>query len=289
MNSLSTFKNTVLFALMCGIAGIFSCESTNSADSRTDSEPEKLVDQWQIEPVFGHWLDSLQLDGAILIYDSGNRTYHTNDSAKSLVGQLPASTFKIPNSMIALESGVATSDTMLIPWDGQDRMFDSWEADMTLRQAYRRSCLPCYQDLVRQMGSKIIRKYLTQFDYPGMRFDSTDYDQFWVQGDSRINPVEQIGFLRRFNNRELNISTRTDSLMREIMRIDEFRGQAVWAKTGWSIQDDQNNGWYVGFLEGEKGPVYFAVNISPKEGFDMGQFSWRRISLAKIGLTHLLD
>ncbi|MEO1714962.1 MAG: hypothetical protein AAFU60_16645, partial [Bacteroidota bacterium] len=60
MNSLSTFKNTVLFALMCGIAGIFSCESTNSADSKKDSEPEKSVDQWQIEPVFGHWLDSQQ-------------------------------------------------------------------------------------------------------------------------------------------------------------------------------------------------------------------------------------
>ena len=59
-------------------------------------------------------------------------------------GHIPASTFKIPNTLIALEEGVIKDQFEVIKWDGVVRQYAPWNADQTLATAFSRSCVWCY-------------------------------------------------------------------------------------------------------------------------------------------------
>ena len=62
-----------------------------------------------------------------------------SDKNRSGEAMLPASTFKIPNSLIALETGVvADPDKEVFKWDGVKRSIEPWNKDHTLRTRDRR-------------------------------------------------------------------------------------------------------------------------------------------------------
>lgn len=231
-------------------------------------------------------IESAQLEGAILIYDESKNTFYSNDFDWAETGQLPASTFKIPNSLIVIETGTLQDASDTIRWYGDERMFDSWEEDMTLKSAFFRSCLPCYQQLTRKMGLANMKKYTSAFAYGKMAFDSTSFDSFWVEGDSKISQFQQIEFLKKFYHSQLPISKRTETIVKNMIRepLGEYQ---LSAKTGWSIQNEIDNGWYVGFLEASDNTYYFATNVSPGNGFDRKKFSAIRKEVTLSGLRAL--
>ncbi len=228
---------------------------------------------YQVEASFIEIMESSKLLGTILIYDQEADTFYSNDFEWAKKGQLPASTFKIPNSIIALESGVVSTDSTIITWDGEPRRMKAWETDLSLKEAFLRSCLPCYQKLARQVGLDQMKNLSSKLDYGHLEFDSTDFDSFWVQGESKISPFEQIDFLERLADSELPISDRTDQLIKKIMILDEGDEYVIRAKTGWSIVENHNNGWFVGYLSKDDRKYFFATNVEPGEGFDMDDFA----------------
>jgi len=133
-------------------------------------------------------MDSSDLRGAILLYDLEADTYYSNDFGESKKGQLPASTFKITNSIIALETAVVENDSSLFRWNGEDRMLEVWEQDLTLRKAFHYSCVPCYQEIARKIGATRMNRYLDTLNYGTVEVDSTNIDRFWLQGEYRIMP-----------------------------------------------------------------------------------------------------
>ena len=88
-----------------------------------------------VKSEFGNILDSLKVKGAILIYDLKNKTYYSNDFSWTKRGIIPASTFKIPNSIIALETGVIINDSVIFKWNGEKRNFKKWEEDLTFKKS----------------------------------------------------------------------------------------------------------------------------------------------------------
>ena len=86
------------------------------------------------KPEFGKILDSLKVKGSILIFDVKNMTYYSNDFSWAKTGIIPASTFKIPNSIIALETGIIQSDSTIFKWNGEKRRFKKWEEDLTFKK-----------------------------------------------------------------------------------------------------------------------------------------------------------
>ena len=74
--------------------------------------------------------------------------------------------------------------------------------------------------------------------------------------------------------------------------VIEDNGKYVFSgKTGWSIRNGNNNGWFVGYLE-TKGGVYFVVtNIEPREKFNMDLFPKirTRISLEAFKELKIID
>ena len=225
-----------------------------------------------INTAFQSIIDSAQVTGAILIYDVQKDIYHSNDFDWADIGRLPASTFKIANSIIALESGVIENNSIVFKWDGQERALKNWEQDLVLRDAFQFSCVPCYQEVARNIGAKRMNEYLSKLDYGNMKVDSSNIDVFWLRGTSRISQFQQIDFLKRFYESELPISERTRTMMKKLLRIKQHKNYVLNGKTGWAIREGENNGWFVGYLEKEKQVYYFATNIAPTAQFDMAYF-----------------
>lgn len=205
--------------------------------------------------------------GSILIWDDNK--YYSNDFEWAKKGRLPASTFKIPNSIIALDLGIIENDSTIIEWDGEPRSRKVWEQDLTFNEAFHYSCVPCYQDIARKIGVQRMKNYLNKMSYVEMKFDSTNLDMFWLEGQSEITQYQQISFLRTFNEQRLPISKRTHTIMRRMMIIEENEEYTLRGKTGWSVANDVDNCWFVGFVETKQGFYYFSTNIEPMEHTDL--------------------
>ncbi len=225
-----------------------------------------------INTAFQSIIDTAKVTGSILIYDVQKDIYHSNDFEWADIGRLPASTFKIANSIMALESGAVENDSVIFKWDGQERALKIWEQDLILKDAFQFSCVPCYQEVARKIGSERMNKYLAKLDYGNMQVDSVNIDIFWLEGDSRISQFEQIDFLKRFHESELPIAERTKTITKRLMLIKRHANYTLSGKTGWAIRDGNNNGWFVGYLEKENEVYYFATNIEPTTQFDMQYF-----------------
>jgi len=255
---------------------VFSCtnKKTNS-DKNQSAEIEGEV----VVPEFQTFIDSADVKGSILIYDLKDDKYYSNNFTWAKKGNLPASTFKITNSIIALETGVVENDSTLFKWNGEERRLRIWERDMIFKEAFHYSCVPCYQEVARKIGVKRMNEYLDKLDYGKMEVDGTNIDMFWLEGESQINQYQQIEFLKRFYNSELPISQRTEAIMKKMMVIEEVENYKISGKTGWSIRNGNNNGWFVGFVETKENTYFFGTNIEPNQKFNMDMFPMIRKEL----------
>ncbi len=237
---------------------LFGCDSEKEQPSVFDTEKE---DNKVEVPDFQALIDSAGLKGSILIFDETN--YYSNDFEWAEKGHLPASTYKIPNSIIALELGIMKNDSTISKWDGKPRYMKRWEQDLVFRDAFHLSCVPCYQEIARKVGVQKMKNYTHNFNYGQMDIDSSNIDMFWLEGKSRISQFQQIEFLKTLNQQRLPISQSTYDIMRRMMIIEENDQFTLRGKTGWSVTNDQDNCWFVGWVETGKGHYYFATNIEP--------------------------
>ena len=232
-------------------------------------------------------IDSSKVSGSVLIYDPQNLTYYSNDFEWAEKGKLPASTFKIPNSIIALEIGIVQDEKTILKWDGERRNLKIWEQDLSFRDAFQYSCVPCYQEIARKIGEEKMSEFLTELDYEKMVFDSNSIDWFWLVGESAISQFQQIDFLERFYNGKLPISERTISVMKRMMLLKNNGDYALSGKTGWSFYKEIDNGWFVGYVTKNNEVYYFATNIEPMESLNMELFPGLRKEITMEALRRL--
>src|SRR5437763_1289888 len=186
-----------------------------------------------------------------------------SDKERSGEAKLPASTFKIPNSLIALETGVVTDpDKDVFPWDGVKRSIEAWNKDHTLRSAIAVSAVPVYQEIARRIGQERMQKYVDLFDY-GNRDIGGGIDQFWLTGNLRIDPIEQIDFVDRLRRRALPISKRSQDLVADILPLTQVGDSVIRAKSGLlgAERGAPSLGWMVGWAEKGDAHTVFALNM----------------------------
>ena len=249
--------------------------------------PISKAERHIVIPEFQAIVDSAGLAGSIVIYDLTEDRYYSNNFAWARNGHLPASTFKIPNSIIALETGVVEDDSTLFVWGGEKRRLKVWEQDLAFKEAFHHSCVPCYQEVARNIGAARMADYLHRFNYGNMKVDSGHIDMFWLQGDSRINQLQQIDFLERFYKGDLPISDRTEAIMKRMMVIEDNEKYKLSGKTGWSVTNGSNNGWFVGFIETQSKVYFLATNVEPNPQFDMNMFAMIRKDITITALKQM--
>lgn len=259
---------TSTLTLLSTLAFLFSCNYFKEETNQIQSQELQNI------------IDSSNVSGSILIYNLQTNTYYSNDFEWANVGHLPASTFKVPNSIIALETGVVENESTIFKWDGEKRRLSIWDQDLTFKEAFHYSCVPCYQEIARKVGVSRMKEFISRFDYGKMIIDTNSIDVFWLEGDSKVTQFEQIDFLKKFYLNELNLSERTNGIMRRLMIIETNENFILSGKTGWSIRNDNNNGWFVGYLEKEDEVYFFAVNIIPNQEFNMKMFAMIRKEIA---------
>lgn len=248
--------------------------------SCTNSYPKKQTEiaapKEEIKAKFHRILDSANVRGAILIYDLQANTYYSNEYHWAKTKRLPASTFKIPHSIIGLETALLEDDSTMFYWDKKPRTFASWEQDLSLKNAFHYSCVPCYQELARKIGLKRMKEQLAKLNFGQMQVDSSNLDLFWLEGNSKISQFEQIDFLKRFYQDQLPITARTKEIMSRMMIITQQEDETLRGKTGWAMRNGDNNGWFVGYLENKDKTYFFATNIIPNEGLEKEKFTAAR-------------
>lgn len=215
-------------------------------------------------PEWGVYFEDLHVRGTIAVYDSADGKLACSDAAQCAVPAHPASTFKIANTMIGLETQILEDGETKMPWDGKEYPVPEWNQDNTLRTALRVSCVPCFQAVARQVGPARMKDWVERLDY-GNHDISGGIDQFWLTGGLRISPLQQIDFLRRFDEGKLAISARTSEIVHDVLTLDVGPEHVLVGKTG-LLQDaaapDQLTAWFVGFVELGKRRVFFATLIN---------------------------
>lgn len=200
----------------------------------------------------------LEIEGSIIVYDANENKAYEHNPERNQTAFSPASTFKILNSMIALESGAIQDDLAILTWDGFERSIPIWNQDYNLRRAFRFSTVWFYQVLARRTGYERMKNWVTAADYGNQNIgDESDIDTFWLGGDLEITPRQQIDFLQRFYLGDLPFAAENIALVKDIMIVEQTPEYIIRAKTGWA----NTVGWYVGYLERDENVYFFATNI----------------------------
>jgi beta-lactamase class D len=208
------------------------------------------------------FLDSVET-GVVAFESEDARRTIVSDFERAKVAYPPASTFKIPNTVIALETGVVASlDDPVFKWDGEVRTLDgkpvaAWNRDQTLREAFRNSTVWVYQEVARKVGAERMARLVAAFDYGNRAIG--EIDRFWLSGPLRISALEQIAFLGKLRAGTLPVSARAQALAREAMMLETTEAYVLRGKTGWAF--DHKVGWFVGWFETGPRSRLFALNL----------------------------
>jgi beta-lactamase class D len=227
-------------------------------------EVTKIKASWDTSLILQRIFDKNMLNGAIVIFDPANDRSFGYNPAKWMEGYLPASTFKIPNSLIGIETGVVDTN-YIFRWNGGKRRLPQWEKDMNLKEAFASSCVPCYQELARKIGAERMMGYLNRFGYGEMSVQDSTIDRFWLEGPSKISPNQQIDFLQKLYNETLPLKSETMKIVKEIMVVEKRPEYTLRGKTGWAIRNGNNYGWFIGWVEKKQQVYYFATIVEPKD------------------------
>src|SRR5690242_10862527 len=209
----------------------------------------------------------LGTEGTFVGYKADDYVVIASDKDRSGEPKLPASTFKVPNSLIALETGVVQDpDKDVFKWDGVTRSIEAWNKDHTLRSAIAASAVPVYQEIARRIGAERMQKYVDLLDY-GNRNIGGGIDQFWLTGDMRIDPMQQVDFLDRLRRGVLPVSKRSQELVRDILPVTQAGEAIIRAKSGLlgAERGQPSLGWMVGWAEKGEARAVFALNMDCKE------------------------
>ena len=219
----------------------------------------------EIRDDFKKYYDQFNVKGSFVLYDQKNNKYIFYNQEQTTQAFTPASTFKICNSLIGLETGVIKDESFIIPWDSVIRQRPEWNSDQDLKAAFKNSTVWYYQELARRVGGQRMKYWLDATKY-GNADTTGGIDLFWLRGGLRITPLQQIEFLIKLHDNKLPFSQRSMDIVKKIMIAKDTLDYVIRGKSGWGDQPDSEDiGWYVGYLETKDNVYYFANCIQTKD------------------------
>ena len=223
------------------------------------------------------YFDDNKVEGCFALMDnaSGKFTVHNLGRYRDS-SYLPASTFKILNSLIGLQTGKISSDSMVIKWDGVERRVAEWNKDLNMYEAFRVSSVYYYQEVARRIGKDTMQIWLDSLKY-GAKTDTgkvvitSAIDSFWLDNSLKITPDQQLGLVKRLYFDQLPFFKSYQEMVKRAMLFENNSNYRLGYKTGWGFKENGNAiGWVVGWVEENNHPYFFVLNIeSPDKDFDM--------------------
>lgn len=266
-------QTTIKRAIIWGFVGLLATAfDGQKPEVRENASARRLVD------------DTGYL-GTVLIYDLSKQSFTSGHSELVDRRFIPASTFKIFSSLVALETRAIDDNHSTIAWDGIERDRSEINRDLDMQTAFRLSAVPHFQHLVREIGTEKMQHYIDLVQY-GNQNISGGLDTFWLTGDLRISPREQVNLLVRLYKNDLPFRPEVMEIVKEMMLTEETEGVAIRAKTGWAIVNEgENVGWWIGWQESGDDVDFFATAITSRNPGKL--FGRTRLSLTRDVLTLL--
>ena len=213
------------------------------------------------------YFDEAGVTGGIVIDDLLKNSYTVFDRKRMETGFIPASTSKVIHSLIFLDAGAVKDENEIIKWDGKPKWVKSWEQDLDLKTAFKVSAAWFYHEASKRMTREAMQKYYDLSNY-GNRDTSGFGEIYWVKGNLRVTPKEQVEFLVRLHENRLPFSPQVIDKVKDIMVEEKTDKYTLRAKTGWSDAYTPQVGWWVGYVEKGKETYFFALEIDIKKNED---------------------
>jgi len=245
--------------LVCIVCSFTACSLNNVKEDRS---LEKYFAQNRLTGSFGMFDNGL-----------GKFTIYNIDRYRDSL-YLPASTFKIVNSLVALHTGVAPDEKMVIPWDKVTRPIVAWNQDLTMADAFKASAVPWFQQLARQIGKDTMQYWLDSLGY-GRQFKrpvitANNIDTFWLDNSVKVSSDEQLGLVKKLYFDQLPFQKRAQRNVRDMMLQEKNSNYQLSYKTGWGTTDKGHAlGWIIGWIEENNHVYFFVLNAeSPDKNYN---------------------
>ncbi len=234
-----------------------------------------------VDESLGKYFKENNVEGCFSLFNNGNGEFTVyNLSRYKDSAYLPASTFKIVNSLIGLQTGVLTNTQTVIKWDGINRQIPEWNKDLTMQEAFRVSAVPYYQEVARRIGKDTMQLWLDSLHY-GRNKINTAIDTFWLDNSLKITPDEQLGLVKNLYFKQLPFYSAYQDTVKKLMLFEDKPEYRLSYKTGWGQKENGNQiGWITGWIEENRHPYFFVLNIESTD---------RNVDLKTIRLKILKD
>jgi beta-lactamase class D len=245
--------------LSCGVKSPSNVLVSPSKNAKEDSI--------QVVVALNEYFNKYGVKGNITLYDNNKGIFITNDSVDMRAMYYPASTFKIINLLIALETGVIRDINEIIKWQGnipdttRYGLRPSIYHDMSVKEAFTVSAGWAFADLAKRIGRDKYVYYLKACNYGNAAYLGEGVD-FWNFGPLQISPLNQVQFLKRLYEGAVPFSQKNIEILKELMVTEKTMEYVIHSKTGWSKQEDKELGWWTGYLEKEGKVYFFATRIT---------------------------
>ena len=194
----------------------------------------------------------------------------------------PASTFKIPLSLIGFDSGFLTgTDAPVLPfkqgypdWGGAN-----WTQPTDPARWMKYSVVWYSQQITAALRAGIIQDHLKAFGYGNADFSgdpgkNNALERAWIASSLKIAPLEQVAFLRKLLGRSLPLAPQAiDQTLAIVEKTKAGDGWTISGKTGaayprqadGSFDRARSWGWFVGWAErGDRTLVFARLNQDEK-------------------------
>ncbi|MEL6841201.1 MAG: penicillin-binding transpeptidase domain-containing protein [Pseudomonadota bacterium] len=189
----------------------------------------------------------------------------------------PWSTFKIPNFLIALETGVVAGPDIMTAWDPNQRPAahfwpNAWRQEQTLRTAFQASAVWYFQDIALDVGTARYRTILQGWQYGNVDIPDGS-DDFWLNNDLQISAQEQVDFLAMLLTDQLSVNDTSLAHLSEASRAWTGGTTTLHGKTGSGPTPSGFEGWYVGWIiRPGSPPTIFALYTTAPRYRDLRDF-----------------
>jgi beta-lactamase class D len=216
------------------------------------------------------------VEGTFALFDNGTgqfTIYNTDRYRDS--AYLPASTFKIINALIGIETGIIKDSSTVIPWDGIIRKVPEWNKDLSLQEAFTLSAVPWFQELARRIGKDTMQHWLDTLGYGRLHkkpMITDNLDTFWLDNSVKVTSDEQLGLVKKLYFGQLPFQPRSQRMVKNLMKREENSNYKLSYKTGWGFTEKNHPlGWITGWIEENNHPYFFVLQLeSPDPEYNMG-------------------
>lgn len=247
-------------------------ENHNTQSIDTTKEKEISVETHEIVNYSEYFQG---INGCAVIYDASSNTYslYNKDICETEVS--PLSTFKIISALAGLENGVLANEASKMKYNGVKYPIDTWNSDLTLKEAFETSCIWYFRQVVDMVGQENIHTMLKEIQYGNCDISewngsginpSPELNGFWLESSLKISPIHQVAALNYIFGNENHFNDENLDKLRNLMYIAELDHGSLYGKTG---SGTGGNAWFVGFVEENGNRIYFSVYLEDMQNKDI--------------------